>query len=109
MKSNGLLPPIEHEQFQMVLIRTCCRVIELDYRRNPDLYSTYPPLRILGLAEEMRSHLGFPGLFGTLIYIAKAVQAGVKMRDIPLTAPNKVWRAISKRTPSARPRRLPPY
>lgn len=97
MLQNNFLPPIENDSFTLVLIRVCCRLVELDYRRNPELYKSYPPLRISGLAELYRCSSPFPHLYGTFIYISKAVAAGYKLREIPTRSPDVTWRAIHKR------------
>jgi len=97
MSTRPLLPPIEREPAQMALIRIACRLVELDYRRHPDLYASYPPLRISALAEMQRQGGVAKGLYGTLIYISKAVACGHKLQALPYHTPDLVWRAIHKR------------
>ena len=101
--------PLEMETFTMALIRIACKQVERDYRRNPSAYSPHPPTAILALAERQRSELPSITTFSTLIYIAKAVQQGIKLRDIPAHNPKAVWRAIHKRAVGERRKQLPPY
>lgn len=89
--------PLERETFTMALIRIACRQVELDYRRNPAEYATHPPTAILNLAERQRRSHPSLSTFSSLIYVAKAVQCGIRLRDIPAHNPKAVWRAIHKR------------
>jgi len=97
VENRPILPPLDREPAQLALLRIACRLVERDYRHNPDLYRTYPPLRILGLAEEQRAHGVAKGLHGTLIYISKAVAAGHRLQSLPYHNPEAVWRSISKK------------
>lgn len=97
MRDSHLLPPIEHEPIQMALIRIAVQLVRLDYRRNPDLYASYPPLGIVALAEELRRNAPSIQLYGTLIYCSKAVAVGHKLQALPYHTPELVWRAIHKR------------
>jgi hypothetical protein len=89
--------PLEHETFTMALIRIAVAQVIRDYRQHPAEYAVHPPTAVMNLAErQRRSH---PSLctFSSLIYVAKALQCGFKLRDIPAHSPKAVWRAVHKR------------
>lgn len=97
MQSPLFQTPIETDTLTMVLIRVACRQAELDYRRQPHLYATYPPGAVIDLAERQRKELPGINTFSTLIYVAKALMVGYKLRDIPNHYPERIWRSIHKR------------
>jgi hypothetical protein len=101
--------PLEYETFTMALIRIACRQVERDYRQQPAAYASHPPTAILALAEAQRAMLPSITTFAHLVYIAKAVQNGYKLREIPAHNPKAVWRAIHKRAVGDRRKQLPPY
>lgn len=89
--------PLEMEHGTNMLIRIAVAQVVLDYRRNPQRYTSHPPTAVYQLAEQQRSTL--PGLatFGHLVYISKALQSGFKLAEIASYGPKAVWRAIHKR------------
>lgn len=89
--------PLEFETFTMCLIRIACAQVERDYRRSPTAYATHPPTAVLALAERQRHDLPQVNTFSSLMYIAKALQCGFRLRTIPAHSPKAVWRAIHKR------------
>ena len=94
--------PLYYETFTMALVRIAVAQVVRDYRTSPHLYAEYPPSRILALAEEQRLSLPSVNTFSSLIYVAKAVMNGYKLREIPAHSPKAVWRAIHKRKVGAR-------
>lgn len=96
--------PLELETFTNALIRIAVAQVVLDYRRNPTAYQPHPPTRILQLAEAQRSALPAVSTFSHLIYVAKAVQNGFRLAEIPAHSPKAVWRAIHKRAVADRRR-----
>jgi hypothetical protein len=94
--------PLEHETFTMCLIRIACAQVEHDYRRNPAPYQTHPPTAVLALAERQRRDMSSLNTFSSLIYVAKALQCGFKLRTIPAHSPKAVWRAVHKREVGAK-------
>lgn len=101
--------PLEYETFTAALIRIAVAQVVLDYRHNPDAYATFPPARILALAEEQRRTMPSLTTFGHLVYISKALVAGFKLAEICQHNPKAVWRTIAKRAVGDRRKQLPPY
>ena len=89
--------PLEHETFTNALIRIAVAQVVLDFRQRPAGYHVHPPTAVLELAERQRRDMQSITTFGSLIYVAKALQAGYKLRYIPAHSPKAVWRAIHKR------------
>lgn len=89
--------PLDTAPATQVLIRIACRVVEREYRLRPKADWQHPPTRILQLAEHYRRH--FPGLalYSPLVYVAKAVESGVRLRDVSLMRPEQIDRALHKR------------
>lgn len=101
--------PLEMETFTMALIRIACAQVERDYRRDPSPYASHPPTAVLALAEQQRLTTPAINTFSALIYVAKAMQHGYKLRTIPQHNPKAVWRALHKRAVGDRRKQLPPY
>jgi hypothetical protein len=69
--------PIERQSLSVVLPRVAFRLIQIDQRRNPDLYR-HPPTGMAGLAAQLR-RLGFGVFYTTIISAAKCQQAGYRL------------------------------
>jgi hypothetical protein len=94
--NDSLLRPIEHEGLTRATIRVCIRLIVIDHRKNPHLYR-YNPSGILDLAERLRPP--FPELYGTLVYISKAVATGLSLAQVRHAPVEWAIRSIAKRRP----------
>lgn len=94
--SEPILRPIERESLTRATIRVCIRLIVIDYRKNPHKYS-YKPSGVLDLAERLRPP--FPELYGTLIYISKALATGLSLAQIRHAPVEWAIRSIAKRRP----------
>jgi hypothetical protein len=94
-----LLRPINQEAYTRALVRICIRLIVIDCRKHPEHYS-YRPNGILDLALHTRRT--FPELYGTLVYISKAVSTGMSLAQIRHAPIEYSIRTIAKRRPLSR-------
>lgn len=89
------IPPIERDTLNYVQIRIAVRMVILDFHKRPERYHVSPATAALDLAY--RSRLLFPLLFQSLVFVAKAMSEGCKLKDIRQYTLDYAPRALHKR------------
>lgn len=95
LQSHFEKPPLQWEPFTTARIRIAVALIVRHYRLHPD-YFTYPPMAIYQLAETARRELPALNIFSELVFCSKAVEAGIKLSELPWMPREKAMRALHK-------------
>jgi uncharacterized UPF0146 family protein len=88
-------PPLQWEPFTTARIRIAVALVVRHYRLHPD-YFTYPPMAIYQLAELVRHELPSINLFSELVFCSKAVEAGIRLAELPWLPREQTMRKLHK-------------
>ena len=91
--------PLEHDTFTFVRLRVAYRMIERDYRTNPQNYSGTHLSGLWALIEANRRD-GIGILTPELQFYFRNVLAGYKLKELRDRGPCVAVRCISKRRPA---------
>lgn len=75
--------------FNELTARVAYRLVQLDYRRNPDRYQLYPPTGMLLLGDDLRAG-GFGYIRWALVSMAKYVAEGGSTAEWKVRYPEAV-------------------
>lgn len=85
-----------------VMRRVAYQMVLLDHKHNPDMYQSFPPSRVLELAESARRN--FTPIYPVLAWYARNMAHGFKLKELRDCGWEYTNRALTKRRPAA-PRR----
>lgn len=87
--------PLPNVPFSKAMRRVVYQLIRADYRRQPGLYTSYPPTRVYDLGQTYR--MLFPALYPWFLYFSKNMAAGCKLDFLRDCSIEDGPRAVHKR------------